>query len=306
MGRPLPIFITILLLANTALLRAGEVEWQSDGPTEESFIPRYAVASSYFSWTSDADFSAAGGSLSQVEAGVQGNFPILMEDRFRLTAGIQYRWNRLRFTNAPTPFGTQDLDLHRVDVPFNLWADLSHRWRLWVRLQPGWYSDFGHINADDFILTSLALLSYRLNDTTKVAFGGFYSRDLGEARLLPAVGLIVEPNRHWSFALTFPRAEVAYAPNEDWLFAGRALLNGAGWNIADPSGAPGDVDLEYKSIRVGLGIERRLSGPWWAYLDAGAQLGQELTIEDAPYRFSQDLDSSVYATAGVRLRVGGQ
>lgn len=90
---------------------------------------------------------------------------------------------------------------------------------MWVRLQPGWYSDFGTVNSDDFILTSLALLSCQWTDTTRVAFGGYYSRDLGEERLLPALGFIFEPDAHWSLALTFPRVELAYAPNKDVLFA---------------------------------------------------------------------------------------
>ena len=195
-----------------------------------------------------------------------------------------------------------DFDLHRVDLPFNFWADLNSRWKLWLRLQPGWYSDFDNVGSDDFILTTLALLSYRWSDTTRVAFGGYYSRDLGEPRLLPAIGFIFEPDPQWSIALTFPRAEVAYAPNRDWFIAARVFLSGAGWNITDPAGGPNDVDLDYKSMRVGLGVERRLSGAWWAYLDAGAQLGQEISIEDAPYTFEQDLDSSAFVTGGVKLR----
>tara|TARA_R110000850_G_scaffold117831_15_gene234498 strand:- start:1600 stop:2511 length:912 start_codon:yes stop_codon:yes gene_type:complete len=282
-------------------VHADEVEWEEER-TEESFIPRYAVAGSYFTWSGDTDFSNVPGSVSQVEAGAQGNVPILMRDNFRLTAGFQYRWNRIDFSGAPAPLGNKTFNLHRVDIPFNLWMDLDNRWKLWVRLQPGWYSDFSHVNSDDFILTTLALLSYRLNDSTKVAFGAYYSRDLGEARLLPALGFIFEPNQHWSLALTFPRAEAAYAPSEDWLFTGRALLSGSGWNIADPAGGPNDVDLDYKSVRVGFGVDRRISGAWWGYLDAGVQFGQEITIEGAPYVFAQDLDSSAYGTLGVKLR----
>ncbi len=297
-------------LISAILLSVAAVSGQASGDeielpderTEESFIPRYAVAGSYFTWSSDADFSNAGGSLSQVEAGIQGNVPILMKDNFRLTAGMQYRWNRLRFSGAPGPLGSKTFDLHRIDIPFNVWADLNNRWKLWVRLQPGWYSDFGTVDSDDFILTSLALLSYQWSDTVKVAFGAYYSKDLGDARLLPAIGFIFEPNPQWSVALTFPRAEVAYAPNKDWLFTGRALLSGSGWNITDPAGGSRDVDLDYQAVKVGVGVDRRISGAWWAYLDMGAQFGQEITIEGAPYQFTQDLDTSIYTTVGVKLR----
>jgi len=270
--------------------------------TEESFIPNFAVGGSYFSWTDDADFSAVGGSFSNEEFGIDMNVPIVLRDGFRLTAGVKYRRNRLEFAGAPAPLGTVSLDLHRVDVPFNVWKDINNRWKLWVRLQPGWYSDFESVTSDDFILTSLALLSYQWNEKTKVAFGAYYSRDLGEERVLPALGFIFEPSQHWSIALTFPRAEVNYAPSEDWLFNARAVLNGAGWNIANPAGAGPDVDLNYRAIRVGLGVDHRISGPWWAYLDAGMQVGQEIEIEGGATPFHQDLDSSAFVTGGVKLR----
>lgn len=287
--------LSFLPVLTGSLLSAGE-------RTEESFIPNYAVATSYFSWSGDTDFSDTAGGFSQREAGIEANVPVIMRDGFRFTAGAQYRWNRFSFSGAPGPLGSSTFDLDRVDLPLNLWKDFNSRWKMWVRLQPGWYSDFGTVNSDDFILTSLALLSYQWTDTTRVAFGGYYSRDLGEERLLPALGFIFEPDAHWSLALTFPRVELAYAPNKDVLFAARGLLSGAGWNIADPAGGAADVDLNYKSIRVGVGVDRRITGPWWAYLDAGMQLAQEIEITGAPYRFQEDLDNSAYVTGGVKLR----
>lgn len=284
-----------LIIAHAPLAKAGD-------RTEESFIPNFAVGGSYITWHGDADFSNAAGSLSQYEAGIEMNAPLVMRDGFRFTAGVQYRYNELDFGAAPLPLGNRSFDLHRVDVPFNVWKDFNRRWKMWVRLQPGWYSDFGTVNSDDFILTSLALLSYQWTDTTKVAFGAFYSRDLGEERVLPAVGFIFEPDPHWSLALTFPRVELAYSPTADWLFAGRLQLAGAGWNITDPAGGAADVDLNYRAIRAGIGIDRRLSGPWWAYLDAGVLFGQEIEIDAPTYGFQQDLETSAFVTGGIRLR----
>lgn len=269
--------------------------------TEESFIPNYAVGGAYYIWSDDADFSDLPGSVQQQEAGFYANVPIFQTEGFRATAGVSYRWNQLEFNSEAFPFAGESLDLHRVDVPFNVWADLNDRWKLWLRAQPGVYSDFDDISGDDFILTSLALLSYQWNDALRVAFGGFYSRDLGEERVLPAVGIIYEPNPHWYLALTFPRVEVAWAPNEDWLVAGRATLSGAGWNVANPAGGE-DLDLNYRIIRTGIGVDRRLSGPWWAYIDAGVQVGQEIEIDGGGLDITEELDASAYATVGVKLR----
>ena len=270
--------------------------------TEESFIPNYAVASSYFNWDADANFSGGKGSVGQREYGIEGNVPLLMREGFRLTAGVKYRLNQLSFSGADHPLGSRSFDLHRVDLPINAWVDLNDRWKLWARLQPGWYSDFENVGSDDFILTSLALLSYRWTDSVKVAFGAYYSRDLGEDRVLPAVGVIYEPGPNLSLALTFPRVELAYAPTEDWLFTGRAVLSGSGWNITDPTGGATDVDLNYRSVRAGIGIDHRLTGPWWLFLDVGLQFAQEIEIEGGDYGFSEKLEPSAFISTGVKVR----
>ena len=287
--------LPLLFIAALSSATAGE-------NVENSFIPRYAVATSYFTWSDESSFSNGGGTLGFLEAGAEANVPLLMKDGFRMTAGAGYRWNQLDFAGAGFPFGSTTLDLHRVDIPLNIWKDIDRKWKLWARLQPGWYSDFQSVGSDDFILTSLVLFSYQWTETTKIAFGGFYSRDLGEERVLPAVGLIYEPDPHWSLSLTFPRFELAYAPDPNFVITGGAKLAGAGWNIDDPSGAGGDVDLNYEAIEVGIGIDKRIKGPWWAYLDAGMKVGQEIEIEGAPYRYRQELDSAPFVSAGVKMR----
>lgn len=270
--------------------------------TEESFIPNFAVASAYYSWTADADFADAAGSLSQQEAGAGADLPLYMGDRFKVTAGFLYRWNELEFSGGPLPLASQHLDLHRIDIPFNVWADLGERWKLWLRLQPGWYSDFENVDSEDFMLTSLGVFSYQWTDWLKVAFGAFYSRETGEERILPALGFIIEPGPHWSLALTFPRVELAYAPTPDWLFTGRAILSGGGWNITDPAGGAEDVDLNFQAVRLGLGADRRIFGNWWAYLEGGMQVAQQIELKGAGYDISEDLDPTAYTAVGVRLR----
>lgn len=289
------LFLFGVVLLGGALLSAEE-------RTEDSFIPNYAVASSYFSWGGESDFETGTGSLGLLEYGAEANVPILMQGGFRMTAGARYRHNTLDFSGAPAPLASTRFDLHRVDLPVNVWIDMNQRWKLWARLQPGWYSDFETVTSDDFILTSLVLLSYKWSETTKVAFGAFYSRDLGEERILPAVGLIYEPNPHLSLALTFPRVELAYAPNCDWLFTSRAVLNGAGWNISDPAGSNLNVDLNYRAIRAGFGIDHRIAGPCWFYLDGGVQLGQEVEIEGGANPVKLELEPSPFVNSGVKVR----
>lgn len=292
-------FRTSALLAITL---SGAIPALAQEPTEEFFIPNFAVASAYYSWSADTDFSDTAGSMGMEEAGVGADLPLFMGERLKVTAGFMYRWNQFDFSGAPEPLASRTFDLHRLDIPFNVWADLSERWKLWLRLQPGLYSDFDNLDSEDFTLTSLAVLSYQWNEWLKVAFGAFYSRETGDARILPALGFIIEPDPHWSLALTFPRVELVYAPTPDWLLTARAVLSGGGWNISDPLGGATDVDLNYQAVRLGLGVDRRLVRNWWAYLEGGVQVAQEIEIQGAGYDFATDLDPNAYFATGVRLR----
>lgn len=291
-----------LRVALAALSLSGVVLSFAQEHTEESFIPNFAVASAYYSWSADTDFSDAPGSLGMQEAGVGADLPLYLGDRVKVTAGFSYRWNELDFSGVPQPLASQTLNLHRLDLPVNVWADLNERWKLWLRFQPGWYSDFENVGSEDFTVMSLGVLSYQWTDWLKVAFGAFYSRETGEERILPALGFILEPDPHWYLALTFPRVEMTYAPTADWLLSARVVANGGSWNISNPAGTGPDVDLSYQAVRLGLGVDRRLVRNWWAYLEGGVQIAQEIEIQGGGYDFLSDLDSNAYLSTGVRLR----
>lgn len=288
------------LLATLAPLAPAE----EASRTEESFIPNYAVAASYFSWNGDADFSGASGSLSQWESGIEANVPLWKNDQFRVTGGVRYRFNRLDFSGAPAPILSSEFDLHRIDIPFNVWVDLNDRWNAWVSLRPGFNSDFRSVDSNDFVLTALALASWEYNEKLTIAFGAYYSRDLGEETVLPAAGFIWKPDPRWSVGLTIPRVQVTHAPTRDWLLTLQAMPSGGGWNIDDPS--PGnrdrDVDLNYRAIQGAFIVERRLQSAWWAYLSTGVQFSQEVELDGSAVKFDEDLDEAFSIEAGVKAR----
>ena len=239
----------------------------SQEEVEDSFIPNYTAGRLGATWQDEADIQS-GGSLEIIEASVQGDAPIINRETLKLTAGIRYRWNEFSFSNAADPFGSTSLDLHRLEVPANLWVERND-WRFWFRLQPGIMSDFSDLSSDSFAFTGLALASYRFSDRVSIAAGGYYSRDLGSDKLLPAFGLIWRPNPNWSVSLTAPRLQVSFAPSETWLLTLNAFPSGGGWNIEVP-GYEEHADLEYSAIRASFGIDYRLAdGPCWLYLGIG-------------------------------------
>ncbi len=265
---------------------------------EETFIPNFAAGEVHYLWIDDAAFeSGAEGSFQLQQFGVSVPVPLIMKEDFRAVTGVRYRWNQMELDGFEPLDGS--MDLHRLQIPFNIWkTGNNEKWKYWLRAEPGIHSDFNSITGDDFVFSALGLASYQWSESLRIALGAYFSRDLGEARVLPALGFIWEPNRHWIVSITAPRLYLSYAPVEGTLLTAFAYPSGGGWNIDDP--VTGESrDLDYQSIRLGLGYDQELFGPFWAYVEGGYQVAQELEYERG---LSVDLANSWWAGAGLRLR----
>jgi hypothetical protein len=274
----------------------------TEGATEERFIPNYAAGELYYLWSTRADLEGSEASLQVQEAGTRIPVPIFSNELSGLTAGVDFRWNSLDFSSPD-----RTLDLYRLQLPIDFWHEFNDRWKAWGRVEPGLFTDFKNLNEDAFAVTVLALASYQFSPAFSAAFGAYYSRDLGEDRVLPALGLIWRPNRHWNVGLTFPRASVSYAPTKQWLFTALVAPGGAGWSVKDDLTGE-DYRLNYTSWRAGLSAEYQLTkvGPakLWVFLSGGYQFGQELEIQDGNDNTlsKQDVQNAQFVSGGVRLR----
>jgi hypothetical protein len=277
----------------------------AEEPTEERFIPNYAAGDAYYLWSTRTDLESVTGATLQVqEAGFKAPVPVFSNDDSRVTAGVHLRWNGLDFEGAPT--FSESLDLYRLQLPIDFWHSFDDHWKAWGRVEPGLFSDFENIDGDAFAVTVLALASYQFTPQFSVASGVYYSRDLGEDQLLPALGVIWKPNPHWNVGLTFPRASESYAPTSAWLFSAFVAPGGGGWSVTDS--ATGDNRrLNYKSWRAAIGAEFQFTkvGPagLWVHLAGGYQFGQELEIKDGDSALLvTDLEDGQFVTGGIRLR----
>ncbi len=277
----------------------------TDRRTEESFIPNYNAANVYYLWGSEADLEAVpGAGMSLQEAGVLAQVPVWQNDANRLTLGVRYRWNGLDFS-ADTPFGSDTLDLHRLQIPINYWHAFSDRWKLWGGVEPGVFTDFDGVSGDDFAVTALAVAAWEFRPEWSLSFGAYYSRDLGEDQVLPVLGLIWRPNIHWNLSATFPRIRFAYAPNEAWIIEAGVRPGGSAWNIRTADDQ--DRDFEYESWRATLGLERLLGrsfgGKWFGFIEGGVGFSQELRLtDDGDELAASDLGETFTISGGVRLR----
>lgn len=274
--------------------------------TEESFIPSYTAASVGYLWGSESDLKGLpDATMTLHEASVYAQYPVWMAEQSLLAAGVRYRYSHLRFS-GDNPFAAGGLDLHRLQVPVNFWHSFDDQWKLWAGVEPGVFTDFIHVDGDDFALTALLVAAYEFHPQWTVSFGGYYSRDLGEDRLLPVLGVIWRPNPHWNLAATFPRFRVAYAPNDRWLFEGMIRPGGAGWNYSHAD-TRRDLDLEYRSWRASLGMERLLTaqfpGTLHGYIEVGLGFSQNLKLKSKDATLaSVDLDETLILACGLRWR----
>ena len=194
------LFLHAIMCMPLAATAAGE-------PTEERFIPNYAAGDTYYLWSTRTDLESVAGATVQVqEAGFKAPVPVFSNERSRLTAGVQLRWNGLDFEHASTV--GDSLNLYRLQLPIDFWHSFNDRWKAWGRVEPGLFTDFENVDGDAFAVTVLALGSYQFTHQFSAAFGVYYSRDLGEDEVLPALGVIWKPDPHWNVGLTFPRATV--------------------------------------------------------------------------------------------------
>ncbi len=293
------------LPAWSVLLGLPAVAVAADEPTEERFIPNFAAGEAYYLWSTRADFeSGPDASLQMQEAGFKVPVPVFSNQDSRLTLGAHLRWNELDFEGGSLL--DRSLDLYRLQLPFDFWHSFNERWKAWGRVEPGLFTDFEDVDEDAFAVTVLALASYQFTPEFSAAFGGYYSRDLGDDRVLPALGLIWKPGPHWNVGLTFPRASVAYAPTTDWLFSLYVAPGGAGWSITDE--ATGESRrLNYTSWRAAVSAEYQFAevGPakLWGFLGGGIQFGQELELKDGDTTLlDADLEHGRFITGGLRLR----
>jgi hypothetical protein len=143
-----------------AILYVPLAVFAGEEPTEERFIPNYAAGDAYYLWSTRTDLEAVAGATLQVqEAGFKAPVPVFSNERSRLTAGVQLRWNGLDFERSST-FG-DSLDLYRLQLPIDFWHSFNDRWKAWGRVEPGLFTDFENVDGDAFAVTVLALGSYQ-------------------------------------------------------------------------------------------------------------------------------------------------
>lgn len=250
-------------------------------------------------WNSDADFNDSKGRFKHTEYTVGTGLLAKQFGSTSIVLGLKYRFNQMDFENI---LNLRNQDLHAIQLPFDLRYQIENSpWSWWLRVLPGLFTDFESVNNEDWAFSSIFAGNREINEQLLLSLGAYFSRDFGEDRLFPTLGLVWDPSDQWRLNLTPPNVTIAHHPSENWILKLSAYPGGGSWNIED-SISQESRDINLRSIRVGIGIEFRIYERWWFSIWGGANVIQRLEVLDNGHEaFKSDLATSGFGYAGLRV-----
>lgn len=252
-------------------------------------------------WNRDADFEDSKGKFEHAEYTVESGLIAEQFGRASVVIGIRYRFNQMDFKNIPN---LQDQDLHAIQLPVDFRYKVEDTsWSWWLRVRPGLFTDFESVNNEDWAFSSIFTGNREISAHLTLSFGAYFSRDFGKDRFFPTLGLVWEPTAKWRINLTPPHVTIAHHPSENWILKLAAYPGGGSWNI-DDSTSRKSRDINLRSVRVGLGIERRMYERCWFSIWGGANVRQRVEVLNGGRNvFESDLGASGFGYAGLRITV---
>lgn len=166
----------------------------------------------------------------------------------------------------------------------------------------GAYSDFDTFNDDSIRIMGKGLVSFRLTPTSTLKAGVYYL-DRQSIKLLPAGGLLWQPNPFTRFDIFFPEPKFARywrtVGTQDtwWYLAGE--FGGDSWTVTRASSLEERVDINQIGVTFGFEWGRSemiRTGQRQAFIEAGVVFDREIRYEIS--NDDRDLDEAFILRAG--------
>ncbi len=147
----------------------------------------------------------------------------------------------------------------------------------------GVFSDFNTYNSNSWRVMGKGLFQFRLTPATTVK-GGVYYLDRNKIKLLPAFGVLCQPNPYTRWNIFFPEPKYAHycstiGTKDVWWYTS-GEYGGGNWTITRESGNEDSVDLN--DIRVMTGFE-------WGDSNA-IRAGLRTAFVEIGYVFDREID----------------
>ncbi|QDT03644.1 hypothetical protein K227x_20280 [Rubripirellula lacrimiformis] len=187
-----------------------------------------------------------------------------------------------------------------LDLGWN--SDPNQMFSTELGVRVGAFTDFDTFNDESIRVLGKALVSFRMTPQSTLK-GGVYYLDRNNTKLVPAGGLLWQPNPMTRFDIFFPQPKFARycrtIGTQDvwWYISGD--YGGGSWTVTRASGAEDSVDIN--DIRLIGGIE-------WGQSDA-IRAGRRIGFFEVGYVFNRDIEyrhsaNDIDIDDGINFRLG--
>jgi Domain of unknown function (DUF6268) len=193
------------------------------------------------------------------------------------------------------------VELYKIKVPLVAGFDATDDILVTLGLTPGIHSDLEDVDGDDFRVDGMAFGTYVYSPELHFVLGAALGEEFGDPELYPLFGVWWQATDELLLNLVFPRPRVSYAFSEDFRLFVAGEPAGGEWNVDSDVG---EVDVQQKGWRTGIGGEYQVTDGGWLYVMAGREVDRELQVavdEDEVFDDDVDLDDSNFVQIGFRL-----
>ncbi len=175
----------------------------------------------------------------------------------------------------------------------------SERWAFEFGAAVGVFSDFQHSDSDALRVVEMVVGQYQWSPKLKLEFGAACRHQSDQESLLVA-GLRWMPREDLDIRIGSPvtriSQRIAYSPcGPQWWAYGEAVFDGGEWAVQRPDGRV--LPVEYRSLQLKLGLERRVENGLMTYFEVAYGLERKIEIDDEGV--DRDLGDTLSLRAGV-------
>nr|WP_276664242.1 hypothetical protein [Rhodopirellula baltica] len=192
-------------------------------------------------------------------------------------------------TPAAAPTRMLPSNAYAASIDFGWQTDPNQIVGAELGVRVGAYTDFDTFNSDSIRVLGKGLASFRLTPTSTLK-GGVYYLDRLDTKLLPAGGLLWQPNPYTRFDIFFPEPKMAKywrtigTRDVWWYLAGE--YGGDSWTLSDTLLAPDGERVDINQINAMFGFEWGNSqllrtGQRSGFIEAGISFDRELLYEQS-------------------------
>jgi len=174
-----------------------------------------------------------------------------------------------------------------------------------INVRVGVYSDFDSVTSDSIRITGRGLGIVQLTPNSALKLGVEYLDRL-DVKLLPAVGILYEPNPQTRWDIYFPRPKfskyLTTRGNTEWWWHLGAEYGGGNWTI-DRLNAPNlgmSERVDINDIRVFIGVDWNQLSRFDGIAEVGYVFDREVVVDSQPSE-SVDLDDTVMFRMGLKF-----